>query len=321
MRLKRGCPGGRPVRRPAHPFLDDGFTIGSTISWCCSEDVTSARLLSGYCQGILLEVRVTRHLGDVESFPASREAGASDRSAWGRTRSVPRRSPDSDPCIRYVDVDGVRLRTSVRGAGSPLLLLTGIGASLELSVPFERALNSHGVQTLSLDAPGTGKSSRYQRPRRMRGLARTMERTLEALGYAQVDVLGVSFGGVLAQQLAHQAPQRVRRLVLASTAAGVPFLGGVPGSPSRRRGVTSRRPTTVASPERCTAARPVATPTRCCTARSCGSPRLRLYVVTSNSSTRSVSGPACHGCGACGSTPWCSSATTTPSFLWSMAGS
>jgi poly(3-hydroxyalkanoate) depolymerase len=145
--------------------------------------------------------------------------------------SVPGRSPDGDPCIRYVDVDGVRLRTSVRGTGSPLLLLTGIGASLELSVPFERALNSHGVQTLSLDAPGTGKSSRYQRPRRMRGLAGTIERTLEALGYERVDVLGVSFGGVLAQQLAHQAPQRVRRLVLASTAAGVPFLGGVPGSP------------------------------------------------------------------------------------------
>jgi poly(3-hydroxyalkanoate) depolymerase len=43
-----------------------------------------------------------------------------------------------------------------------------------------------------------------------------------------VDVLGVSFGGVLAQQLAHQAPRRVRRLVLAATGAG---LGGVPASP------------------------------------------------------------------------------------------
>jgi pimeloyl-ACP methyl ester carboxylesterase len=46
-----------------------------------------------------------------------------------------------------------------------------------------------------------------------------------------VDVLGVSFGGVLAQQLAHQAPGLVRRLALAATAAGVPFLGGIPGSP------------------------------------------------------------------------------------------
>jgi poly(3-hydroxyoctanoate) depolymerase len=139
-------------------------------------------------------------------------------------------SPEQ-PRIRYVEVDGLRLRTSSRGTGSPLLLLTGIGASLELSAPIERALNAHGVQTLALDAPGTGGSSRYDRPRRMPGLARTVERTLEALGYDHVDVLGVSFGGVLAQQLAHQAPQRVRRLVLAATGPGVPGLGGVPGSP------------------------------------------------------------------------------------------
>src|SRR2546430_13734810 len=62
----------------------------------------------------------------------------------------------------------------------------------------------------------------------MGGLAHTMEALLDALGYANVDVLGVSFGGVLAQQLARQAPDRVRRLVLCATGPG---LGGVPGSP------------------------------------------------------------------------------------------
>ena len=133
--------------------------------------------------------------------------------------------------IRYVSVDGVRLRTSVRGVGRPLLLLTGIGAALDLSVPFEDALNRHGVQTIAVDAPGTGKSTRYRRPRRMPGVARTFELMLDALEYEQVDVLGVSFGGILAQQLAHQAPGRVRRLVLAATAAGVAGLGGIPGSP------------------------------------------------------------------------------------------
>jgi poly(3-hydroxyalkanoate) depolymerase len=143
--------------------------------------------------------------------------------------SVP--SSESAPSIRFVDVDGLRLRTAVRGTGSPLLLLTGIGAALELSAPVERALNAHGVQTIALDAPGTGESTRYPWPRRMPGLARTVQRTVEVLGYDRVDVLGVSFGGVLAQQLAHQAPGLVRRLVLAATAAGVPFLGGIPGSP------------------------------------------------------------------------------------------
>ena len=130
--------------------------------------------------------------------------------------------------IRFVDVDGIRLRTSVRGGGPPLLLVTGLGASLERAQPFERALTTLGVQAISFDAPGVGQSTAYRRPRRMRGVASTVEQLLDALGYDQVDLLGVSLGGVIAQQLAHQAPQRVRRLVLAATGPG---LGGLPGSP------------------------------------------------------------------------------------------
>ena len=133
--------------------------------------------------------------------------------------------------IQFVDVDGVRLRTAISGSRSnrvPLLLISGIGASLDISVPFERELNHLGVQTISYDAPGVGQSTPYAWPRRMRGVARTAERLLDVLGFETVDVFGVSLGGVVAQQLAHQAPPRVRRLVLAATGPG---LGGVPGSP------------------------------------------------------------------------------------------
>ena len=130
--------------------------------------------------------------------------------------------------LRFVDADGVRLRVGIRGTGRPLLLLMGIGGNLEMWTPFEEALDGRVVQTITVDAPGTGGSGGYRFPRRMSGLASTMERMLDALGYHRVDVLGVSFGGVLAQQLAHQAPDRVRRLVLAATGIG---LGGVPGSP------------------------------------------------------------------------------------------
>lgn len=137
-------------------------------------------------------------------------------------------SASDDHTIRFVEADGVRLRVSIRGSGPPLLLITGLGASLELAGPFERALVEHGIQTISFDAPGVGQSTPYCRPRRMRGVARTVVRLLDALGYDQVDVLGVSLGGGIAQQLAHQAPRRVRRLVLAATGPGV---GGVPGSP------------------------------------------------------------------------------------------
>jgi poly(3-hydroxyoctanoate) depolymerase len=122
----------------------------------------------------------------------------------------------------------VRLRVSVSGTGPPLLIITGLGASLELAAPFERELNRLGVQTISYDAAGVGGSTPYAWPRRMSGVARTAERLLDALGYETVDVFGVSLGGVVAQQLAHQAGPRVRRLVLAATGSG---LGGVPGAP------------------------------------------------------------------------------------------
>ena len=140
---------------------------------------------------------------------------------------MPAPSPDGR-AIRFVDADGARLRTSVRGSGPPLLLITGLGASLDLGVPFERELAARGLQVISFDAPGIGQSSPYRWPRRMPGIARTVELILDALGYERVDVLGVSLGGVIAQQLAHQAPDRVRRLVLAATGPG---LGGLPGSP------------------------------------------------------------------------------------------
>jgi poly(3-hydroxyoctanoate) depolymerase len=140
---------------------------------------------------------------------------------WVRSR---RRRRD----LRHIDVDGVRLRVAIRGTGRPLLLLMGIGGNIEMWEPFEEALDGRLVQTITVDAPGTGGSSGYRFPRRMGGLAHTMDRMLDALGYDQVDVLGVSFGGVLAQQLARQAPARVRRIVLAATGPG---LGGVPASP------------------------------------------------------------------------------------------
>ena len=131
---------------------------------------------------------------------------------------------------RFVEIeaDRVRLRTAIRGSGRPVLMITGLGASLEFGAPFERELAARGVQTISFDAPGIGQSTPYSWPRRMPGVARTVAVMLDALGYDRVDVLGASLGGVTAQQLAHQYPERVRRLVLAATGPG---LGGVPGSP------------------------------------------------------------------------------------------
>jgi poly(3-hydroxyalkanoate) depolymerase len=130
--------------------------------------------------------------------------------------------------LTFARVDGHLLRVSVRGEGRPLLLVMGLGGNIEMWGPLEDALTGHGVQTIAYDASGTGESPPRLIPLRMPGLARQAAHLLDALGVPEADVLGVSFGGGVAQQLALDDPHRVRRLVLASTSCG---LGGVPGNP------------------------------------------------------------------------------------------
>jgi pimeloyl-ACP methyl ester carboxylesterase len=80
---------------------------------------------------------------------------------------------------------------------------------------------------VAFDAPGTGRSETPPLPLTITALAELAEQVLDRLGYEEVDVLGYSFGGIVAQHLARRAPQRVRRLLLVATTPG---WGGVAGS-------------------------------------------------------------------------------------------
>jgi poly(3-hydroxyoctanoate) depolymerase len=129
--------------------------------------------------------------------------------------------------ISMIDVDGQRLRVAIQpdhDNGPPLLLLNGIGANLELFQPFVDALDR--IKTIRVDLPGAGGSPAPPLPVRFPGLARLVARLLDQLGYGVVDVLGVSWGGALAQQFAHQYRDRCRRLILVSTGTGAIMIPG-----------------------------------------------------------------------------------------------
>jgi poly(3-hydroxyalkanoate) depolymerase len=131
---------------------------------------------------------------------------------------------------RQVTIDGQLLQVAIRHGEAnrpPLLLFNGIGANWELAKPFLEALTT--TTAVIFDVPGVGGSPRPLLPYRPSRLARLAAGLVTALGYAQVDVAGVSWGGGIAQQFAHQYPKLCRRLVLAATAPGVTM---VPASPS-----------------------------------------------------------------------------------------
>jgi len=123
--------------------------------------------------------------------------------------------------IRLHEVEGRTLRVGLRPSDKvqpPLLLFNGIGANIELFEHFLDALQ--GPEAIIFDVPGVGGSPAPWWPYRPSLLARLSARLLDQLGHDQVDVLGFSWGGALAQQFAYQHAERCRRLVLAATSPG-----------------------------------------------------------------------------------------------------
>ena len=121
-----------------------------------------------------------------------------------------------------LNVAGRVLRVDVRPgdpAWPPLLLCNGIGAGLELLQPFVDALDSRRT-VIRFDLPGIGGSPVPAVPYHLATLPRLLAALLDRLGYPQADVLGISWGGGLAQQFALWRPGRVRRLVLVATGTG-----------------------------------------------------------------------------------------------------
>ncbi len=137
-------------------------------------------------------------------------------------------------------VRGRALRVAVRDGSPewpPLLLCNGIGARLDLLQPFVDALDPQRP-VVRFDMPGTGGSPAPVIPYHLATLAPLLRDLLGQLGYEQADVLGISWGGGLAQQLAIRCPASVRRLVLVATAPGALM---VPGHPRVLRHLLSPR--------------------------------------------------------------------------------
>ncbi len=148
-----------------------------------------------------------------ESQSGGESLGARRAARRARQRSV----------TRTVVVGRTPLRIAIRpgtGSGPPLLLANGIGASLETFEPFLAALDP-AIEVIRFDVPGVGGSPLPARPYRFGTLAHLLAGLLDHLGHDQADILGISWGGALAQQFALSERRRCRRVVLVATGTGV----------------------------------------------------------------------------------------------------
>jgi poly(3-hydroxyalkanoate) depolymerase len=127
--------------------------------------------------------------------------------------------------VRHMDVCGRSIRVATRPANNslpPLVLLNGSRCSVEVLAPLLRALDP-ATGFVCFDPPGIGESPRPWRPYLLPEITRMVDILLRDLDIREADVLGVSWGGALAQHFAFQHRRRCRRLILVSTGAG-PFV-------------------------------------------------------------------------------------------------
>ena len=124
----------------------------------------------------------------------------------------------ADTNMPYLSVDGVRLYYEHEGAGPPLLFVHGLGSSTrdwhEQAGPF-----AEHYRVLRVDLRGHGRSDRPEGPYRMATFARDVAVLLRRLDAAPAHVVGLSMGGMVALQLAVDAPRLVRSLVVVNSVA------------------------------------------------------------------------------------------------------
>lgn len=141
-------------------------------------------------------------------------------------------NPMDDAVVSMEQVGGRTLRTAawrldMPSDHLPILFFNGIGANIEAVAPLAAALPERGF--IMFDMPGTGESPDPLVPYNPFIMSWTASQLLAKYGLDQVDVMGVSWGGAMAQHFALQHPARTRRLTLIATTAGMLM---VPGNPA-----------------------------------------------------------------------------------------
>lgn len=121
----------------------------------------------------------------------------------------------------FLNVDGLSIYHELHGDpdGHPILVISGTGGDLRLSFPDRSPLNKAG-RTCHYDQRGLGQTDKPEGPYTMAQYADDAAGLIDALGWSSCHVVGTSFGGMVALNLAVRHPEHIERLVLNCTSPG-----------------------------------------------------------------------------------------------------
>jgi pimeloyl-ACP methyl ester carboxylesterase len=124
-------------------------------------------------------------------------------------------------------IDGINMAYDVSGHGEPLVMIMGLGGTRQSWVFQKRTFSKH-FKVITFDSRGMGKSDKPSETFTIRTMADDTIGLMNHLNIDKAHVLGVSHGGRVAQEVAINYPERVNKLVLASTNTGAEGIDDLP---------------------------------------------------------------------------------------------
>lgn len=120
--------------------------------------------------------------------------------------------------MSFASVNGIDIYYELHGEGPPLLYISGTGGDLRSPAVLLPVIGS--FETLAYDQRGLGQTSKPDGDYSMADYADDAAALVRSMGWEHCHVMGVSFGGMVALNLAQRHPELINRLVLCCTSAG-----------------------------------------------------------------------------------------------------
>lgn len=141
--------------------------------------------------------------------------------------------------MAQAEINGIDIHYRLHGEGEPLMLVMGMSGNADWWDPRLLGFLAERFQVLTFDNRGSGRTGKPEGPYTIAQMASDALGLMDHLGWECADVLGMSMGGMIAQEVALEYPERVRRLVLVSTHCG--GQEQVPPEPDVQTVLTSRK--------------------------------------------------------------------------------